>query len=171
MQITHLQWIYCNISLDIKHHGYLGHKKADDLYKEILELLDLAPDKVSETSRFLLEINFIELTKASLKTQRYWTLAVNAALKAQRLEDKRGAHPKQIQKLVNRKTPSRKKLGVVALKQKIRADGMHTHSSLGAHKIADDHTQTTLASFIIKHLHSANVNSILRSNKRLKKPD
>jgi dephospho-CoA kinase len=171
LQITHLQWIYCNISLDIKHHGYLGHKKADDLYKEILELLDLAPDKVSETSRFLLEINFIELTKASLETQHYWTLAVNAVLKAQRLEARRGAHPKQIQKLVNRKMPSRKKLGVVALERKIRANGMHTHSSQGAHKIAEDHTQTTLASFITKHLHPANVNSILRSNKHLKKPD
>ncbi len=143
----------------------------EDLYKKILELSDLAPDEVPETSRFLLEINFTELTKALLETQCYWTLAVNGVLKAQRLEAKRGAHLKRIQKLVNRKKPSRKKLGVVALEQQIRADGMHTHSSRGAHAIADDHTQTTLACFTTKCPHPANAISILRSNKRLRKPN
>jgi hypothetical protein len=96
LQITQSQWIFCNISLHDKRHGYLHHKRVEDLYKEILELLDLAPDKVPETSHFLLKINFTELTKALLKTQHYWTLAVNAALKAQRLEAKRGARLKQI---------------------------------------------------------------------------
>jgi hypothetical protein len=61
-----------------------------------LELLDLTPDKVPETSRFLLKINFTELTKTLLKTQHYWTLAVNSMLKAQHLEAKRGARLKQI---------------------------------------------------------------------------
>jgi hypothetical protein len=130
-----------------------------------------APDKVPETSHFLLEINFTELTKALLKTQHYWTLVVNATIKAQHLEANRGAHLKQIQKLVNRKRSRRKTFGVVALKQQIRANRMHTHSSWGAHKIADNYTQTILASFITKHPHLANAIIILRSNKRLKKPD
>jgi hypothetical protein len=91
-----------------------------------MELLDLIPDEVPETSRFLLKINFTKLTKALLKTQHYWTLAVNVALKAQHLEAKRDTYLKQIQKMVNRKMPSRKKLGVVALEQQIRANGMHT---------------------------------------------
>jgi hypothetical protein len=56
-----------------------------------LKLLDLTPDEVPETSPFLLEINFTELTKALLETQCYWTLAANTVLKAQRLEAKRGA--------------------------------------------------------------------------------
>jgi hypothetical protein len=64
--------------------------------------------------------------------------------------------------------PSRKKLGVVALKQQIRADGIHINFSRGVHTIADDQTQTTLASFITKCPHPANAISILRSNKRLK---
>ena len=90
-----------------------------------------APDKVPETSHFLLEINFTELTKALLKTQHYWTLVVNATIKAQHLEANRGAHLKQIQKLVNRKRSRRKTFGVVALKQQIRANRMHTHSFRG----------------------------------------
>jgi hypothetical protein len=136
-----------------------------------LDLLDLAPDEVPETSSFLLKINFTELTKALLETQRYWTLAVNAALKAQRLGAKWGAHLKRIQKQVKCKMPSRKKLGVVTLEQQSRANKMHTHSSRGTHAIADNHTQTTLACFITKCPHPANAISILRSNKRLRKPD
>jgi hypothetical protein len=66
---------------------------------------------------------------------------------------------------------SKKKLGVVALEQQIRADGMHTHSSWGVHAIAGNHTQTTLACFITKRQHPANAISILRSNKHLRKLD
>jgi hypothetical protein len=91
LQTTHSQWIHCNISLHDKYHGYMHHKRVEEFYKEIFELSYLAPDKVPETSRFLCEMNFTELTEASLETQRYWTLAVNTALKAQCLEAKRGA--------------------------------------------------------------------------------
>ncbi len=97
-----------------------------------MELSDLAPDEVPKTSRFLLEINFTELTKALLKIQHYWTLAMNSTLKAQRLEAKRGGHLKRIQKLVNHKIPSRKKLRVVALEQQIRPKGC-TLISPGVH--------------------------------------
>jgi hypothetical protein len=35
LQITHSQWIYRNISLHDKHQGYLHHKRAEELTKEM----------------------------------------------------------------------------------------------------------------------------------------
>jgi hypothetical protein len=71
LQITHSQWIYRNISLHNKQQGYLQNKRLEDLLQEILELSELSPDKVPEGSRFLLEVNFTELTSSHLKTQHY----------------------------------------------------------------------------------------------------
>jgi hypothetical protein len=59
-------------------------------------LADLAPEDVPEASRFLLEINFTDLSKSHIKTQKYWTLAVNATLAAQNLECARGQRAKWI---------------------------------------------------------------------------
>jgi hypothetical protein len=79
-----------------KRQGYLCNKQAADLLREIQELSELSTDKVPESGRFLLKINFTELTCSHLETQRYWTFAVHAALKAKQLEDKRGAWLKRI---------------------------------------------------------------------------
>jgi hypothetical protein len=62
LQITHSQWIYLNISLHDKRQGYLHHKRADELMKEMEVLADLSPEGIPEASRFLLEINFTELS-------------------------------------------------------------------------------------------------------------
>jgi hypothetical protein len=123
LQITHSQWIYCNIFLHNKQQGYLHHKRVEEFYSKMLELSDLALNKVPETSRFLLEISFTKLTNSSLEIQCYWTLAVNAAFNAQHQEVTRGTWLKPICKNLNQKIPSRKKFGVVALEQQIRADG------------------------------------------------
>ncbi len=71
LQITHSQWIYRNILLHNKHQGYLHNKRAEHLLKEIESFADLAPEDIPESSRFLLEINFTELTKLHLETQKY----------------------------------------------------------------------------------------------------
>jgi hypothetical protein len=97
----------------------------EDLLQEILELSELSPDEVPEGSRFLLEVNFTELTSSHLKTQHYWTLAINAALTAKQLDSGRGARSKWTRHKINRKLPSRKKLGGVAVKQQIRSNEMH----------------------------------------------
>jgi hypothetical protein len=78
--------------------------------KEIDVFLDLAPEDVPEASRFLLEINFSERSKFYLKTQKYWMLVVDAALKANALESARGARAKRVKRKLNTKIPSRKKL-------------------------------------------------------------
>jgi hypothetical protein len=94
LQITHSQWIYRNILLHDKCQGYLHNKRAEELMKEMESLADLAPEDIPEASRFLLKINFTELSKYHPETQKYWILAVNAALAAQNQEWARGARAK-----------------------------------------------------------------------------
>ena len=96
LQITHAQWIFRNISLHDKTQGYLRNKKADEILQIINEFADVPPEEIPDDSRFLLEINFTDLTKSHLETQTYWILAMEAAIKAKSLEVARGARAKQI---------------------------------------------------------------------------
>ncbi len=86
LQIMHSQWIYHNILLHNKRQGYIHNKQLEDLLQEIklMSSLTLALRKFPRA----LEINFTELTSSHIKTQTYWTLAVQAALMAKQLEDK-----------------------------------------------------------------------------------
>jgi hypothetical protein len=77
-------------------HRYLHNKKADEIMQQINVLSNLAPEEVPEDSRFLLEINFSELSSYHLETQKYWTLAGDSALKAKALESAQGARAKQV---------------------------------------------------------------------------
>lgn len=88
----------------------------------------------------------MELSKHHLETQRYWTLAVDAALKASALEQARGAQAKRVRRKLNTKVPSQRKLGIGAGEHQIRQDGMHqAGSSSNPHAI--DPLQSSLATF------------------------
>jgi hypothetical protein len=50
LQITHSQWIFHNISLHDRKHGYLHKKKANKIMKKIDILLDITPEDVPEAS-------------------------------------------------------------------------------------------------------------------------
>ena len=148
LQFTHSQWIYRNISLHDKCQGYLHNKRAEELMKEMESLADLAPEDVPEASRFLLKINFTELSKFHPETQKYLILAVNAALAAQNQERARGARAKRVHGQVNTKIPSRQKLGMVAIEQQIQKDGMHQPPT--SNNIAGHHTQLTIEPYVRK---------------------
>ncbi len=91
LQIMHSQWVFWNISLHNKTHGYLCNRKAEEIIQQINVLSEVAPEEVPKDSQFLLEINFSELSTFHLNTQTYWTLAMDAALKAKALESAQGA--------------------------------------------------------------------------------
>jgi hypothetical protein len=171
LQITHSQWIYQNISLHDKRQGYLRNKRSEELLQEITELSELSPNEVPEGSRFLLKVNFTELTSAHLETQHYWTMAVNAALTASQLKSKQGASSKRTCYKINRKLPSRKKHGVMAVVQQIRSNGMHQAPSPTLSDNSHQRHQTTLHSLIIKCPHPSSMLTSLKSNKCLRKPD
>jgi hypothetical protein len=138
--------------------------------REIEYLSSLAPKYVPKVSRFHLEINFTELSKFHIKTQKYWTLAVKAACTAQELHLARGAQVKRTKQKVTARIASRKKLGIVAIEQQIRTDGMHWRAPQND-TIPDQHLQILIDCFATKCPHPASIARALRSNKRLCKPD
>jgi hypothetical protein len=171
LQIMHSQWIFQNVSLHDKMHEYLHNQKAGEILQQINVLSDLAPEEVPEASQFLLEINFSELSKSHLETQKYWMLAVDAALKAKALELARGARAKRVRQKLNTKIPSRKKLGIAAVEHQIRIDGMHQAAVQTDGIQAIDCSQISLDKFFKWQPHPASIFGSLRSNKRLRKPD
>ncbi len=171
LQLTHSQWIYRSIFLHDKRHGYLQNKQSESLLQTIAELSDLSPDKVPNNSRFLLEFNFTELTKARLEMQQYWTLAVNVALTARQDKQQQGTRIKQVRCKLNRKIPSQKKLGITAVKHQIRLNGMHCHPNPTINNDIAHPKQTTLTSLTAKRPHPSATLLTLKSNKRFRKPD
>ncbi len=118
--------IFRNLSLHDKRYGYLHKKKVKEITLELESLAGLAPEDVPAESRFLLEINFNDLNKSNVEVQQYWILAIQAALNAQRCQLARGARAKRSKDKVNKKLPSRTKLGIVAVEQQIRSDQRHS---------------------------------------------
>jgi hypothetical protein len=101
----------------------------------------------------LLEFNFTELTKAHLEMQQYWTLAMNAALTARQEECQQGARIKRVWHKLNRKIPSRKKLGITAVEHQIWLNCMHYHPNPTISNDIAHPKQTTLTSHIAQHPH------------------
>jgi hypothetical protein len=98
-------------------------------------------------------------------------LVVDIALKAKALELAQGAGAKRVRRKLNTKTPSRKKLGIVAIEQQIWKDGMHRTVAQTDKSQVPHHSQSSLDSFVQRQPHPASSMGSLRSNKRLQKPD
>jgi hypothetical protein len=170
LQITHSQWIFRNVSLHNRTQGYLRNKWADEILHLINDLLEVSPEEIPENSRFLLEINFSDLKKAHLETQTYWTLAMDAAVRAQEMKSARGARAKRIRRRLNTKIASRSKLGITMVEQQIRKDGMHRTSSQTDVPQTVNVNQTNLDQFV-KRPHPASIMGSMKSSKRLHKPN
>ena len=86
IQISHLQWIFCNFTLHDKQRGYLSLLKRATVLKEVDRLLDTAPEDIPAGSQYLLELNYSALYNASLERQSYWVLVMKAACHAGKRE-------------------------------------------------------------------------------------
>jgi hypothetical protein len=143
----------------------------ESILQTITELSNLSPDEVPNNHRFLLEFNFTELTKAHLETQQYWTLAVNAALTTRQDVQQQGARIQRVRRKLNRKIPSRKKLGITAVEHQIRLNGMHRHPNPTINNNIAHPKQTTITSLTAKRPHPSATLLTLKLNKRFCKPD
>jgi len=171
LHITHSQWIYRNFALHDKLCGYLHNKSLEDIKQTIAELAETSPDEIPEESKFLLEINFGDLTKSHIENQQYWIIAIQAAIAAGRRSAASGSRARRIRNRVNLKLSSRSKLGITAVERQIRQDCMH----LPAHEVSlfsNNTTELPITPFLTrKRPHPAASFAQLRSNKRLCKPD
>jgi hypothetical protein len=152
--------------------GYLHKKKLEEIALKLELLARIAPEDVPTESQFLLEINFSKLSKSHIESQKYWILAINAALTAQQRQLARGACAKRIKNKVNRKLPSRTKLGIVAVEQQIRLDQHHSLPRQEEHTHYLASNQLLLDGFFTKKRpHPAAIMNSMKSKKRLRKPD
>jgi hypothetical protein len=119
LHITHSQWIYSNFTLHDKLCGYLHNKTLEDIQLTIEELAEMSPEDIPKESKFLLEINFGKLTKSHIENQQYWIIALQAAITAGRRSAAAGSRARRIRHRVNRKLPSRTKLGITAVEMQI----------------------------------------------------
>jgi hypothetical protein len=78
IQISHLQWIFCNFTLHDKQRGYPSLLKQATVLKEVDWLLDTAPEDIPAGSQYLLELNYSALFNASLERQSYWVIGMKA---------------------------------------------------------------------------------------------
>jgi hypothetical protein len=169
LHITHSQWIYCNFTLHDKQCGYLHNKTLKDIRLTIEELAETCPEDIPEESKFLLEINFGELTKSHIENQQYWIIALQAAITAGRRSAAAGSRARRIRHRVNHKLPSRTKLGVTAGLMQIRQDCMH-HSANEDTPFPHS-TEASITKFLTKSPHPAAISAQFCSNKCLCKPD
>jgi hypothetical protein len=119
LHITHSQWIYRNFTLHDKLCGYLHNKSLEDTRITIEELAETSPEDIPKESKFLLEINFGDLTKSHIENQQYWIIALQAAITTGRRSTAAGSRARHIRHIVNRKLPSRSKLGITAVERQI----------------------------------------------------
>jgi hypothetical protein len=121
---------------------------------ELGSLLGIALEDVPAESQFIFEINISKLSKFHSKSQKYWILAVNATLTAKQFQSTLGGHARLVRNKVNRKLPSRTKLGVVAIEQQIRLDLCHSLSCQEEHTCYHTSNQLSLNGFVPKdHTH------------------
>jgi hypothetical protein len=79
IQMSHLQWIFCNFTLHDKQRGYPSLLEWVAVLKEVERLLDTSPEDILAGSQYLLESDYSALYNAYLERQLYWVLAMKAA--------------------------------------------------------------------------------------------
>jgi hypothetical protein len=144
-----------------------------DIKQTIEELAETPPEEIPEGSKFLLEINFGDLTKSHIENQQYWIIAIREATTAGRQSTAAGSRARRIRHRVNRKLPSRSKLGITTVERQIRRDCMHLNAN-GDTPFLCNETEPSITIFLTKtkkRPHPAAIFAQYRSNKRLCKPD
>ena len=139
--------------------------------KEMHQLAELEPEDVPPESRFLLEMNMGDLTKLHLKTQAYWIKAVTAARSAKSRKSAMGAREKKRNQRSLGKTSSRIQLGIVEMKRQITRDRIQNQLGGNYTTCYEETDQSVLDKFIVKLPHPSSMTRLMKSNKRLRKPD
>ena len=112
-----------------------------------------------------------DLTKVHLETQAYWNTAVTAARSAKARKSAMGAREKKINQRRLGKTSSRIKLGIVEVERQIIRDRIQNQLGGNRTTFYEEKDQSVLDKFIVKQPHSSSMTRLMKSNKRLRKPD
>ncbi len=86
LQLSHSQWIFCNITLHDRSRGIIKLHKRRDVLLEVDRLMEVDPSELPQESKFLLEMDFSSLLRSPMDKQSYWVRAMKAAWKDGRRE-------------------------------------------------------------------------------------
>jgi hypothetical protein len=86
LEVTHGQWLYCNIQVHDKVSGTLATLKKEEIQMEIEEQQALGSEGLLDEDCHLGECNLGDLEDTLGITETYWFLAIKAAQEAGRLE-------------------------------------------------------------------------------------
>ena len=172
LQITHSQWIYRNITLHDRTNGYLRNKTAEDLAEEIHRLAELQPEDVPADCIFLLEVDSGKLTKEHVETQAYWVVAMKAARKAKAAQSaKTASEKKRSKRKTSGRLSSKVNLGVTEVEREIIRDRINNQGGGERTIRSEESNQSFLDAFVKKRPHPSSITRLMKSNKRLRKPD
>ena len=87
LEATHGQWLYRNVQVHDSMVGVNATLRKEELQSLIDDQLELGEDGLEEEDKYLLEINFDDLTTTSGETQTYWLLAIQSARDARLLRE------------------------------------------------------------------------------------
>jgi hypothetical protein len=86
LEITHGQWLYCNVQVHDRLTGILATQRKEDLQMEIERQRELGTERLLEEDCYLAECNLWDLEETSGMKETYWLLAIKAAREVSRLE-------------------------------------------------------------------------------------
>jgi hypothetical protein len=69
------------------------------------------------------------------------------------------------------KTSSREKLGVIEVERQIFRDRLQNQACGEGTVLFEEHNQIFLDKYVVKRPHSSSITRLMKSNKRLRKPD
>ena len=162
--------IYRNILHHNRTNGYLQNKTVEDLAEEIHRLAELQPEDVPAESIFLLEVG--KLTKEHVETQAYWVVAVKAARRAKAAHSAKTASKKRRSKRKASGRMSRRiNLGVTEVEREIIRDRINNQGGGERTIRSEEHKKSFLDVFVKKRPHPSSITRLMKSNKRIRKPD
>ena len=86
LEVTHGQWLYCNVQVHDKITGTLATQREEELHMERERQQELKTKGLLDDDCYLAECNLGDLEDTSGIRETYWLLAIQAAREASRLE-------------------------------------------------------------------------------------
>jgi hypothetical protein len=95
MEVTHGQWIYCNIQIHDTVAGTQVMLWKVAILKDIEEQMELGETGLLEEDNWMLEVNFEDMENSSGEQEEYWLLAIKTARVAASLSSRWGQSAQQ----------------------------------------------------------------------------
>lgn len=162
LQISHGQWVLRNFTLHDQTRGYIRLRDRRQVLAEIDQLADVDPDLIPPDSRFLLEVDYSSLLRASFERQSYWVMAMKAARRAGRRAAVRRSREGASDRRRNLRLQQQRRQRQVAQRPVVNTTAVER-------QILEDTVQVSRTTR--RRPHPASIEFAYPSNKRLRKPD